>query len=143
MVEYSSAKTRDSGGVRSWWAISGVLFFCARCNKHLERLLDIPFINYSHCFGRNGADCGGLWIAAGVVGVSVIKESAHLAEKVMAHLRPAPSIYISQRSSELESSVVRCVVVFALGLCSLLSTECVSVACICIEQRSVYLFEFA
>ncbi|KRX14005.1 hypothetical protein T07_12041, partial [Trichinella nelsoni] len=72
-----------------------------RCNKHLERLFDIPFINYSHCSGRNGADCGGLWIAAGVAGVSVIKESAHLAD---------------QQSSELESFVVRCVVVFALEL---------------------------
>ncbi|KRY58604.1 hypothetical protein T03_9963, partial [Trichinella britovi] len=34
------------------------------------------FINY--CSERNGADCGGLCIATGVAGVSVIKEAAHL-----------------------------------------------------------------
>ncbi|KRY29746.1 hypothetical protein T01_5828 [Trichinella spiralis] len=38
------------------------------------------FINY--CSERNSADCGGLCIATGVAGVSVIKEAAHLAEKV-------------------------------------------------------------
>ncbi|KRX13251.1 hypothetical protein T07_10240 [Trichinella nelsoni] len=30
----------------------------------------------------NGADCGGLCIATGVADISVIKEAAHLAEKV-------------------------------------------------------------